>query len=152
MKLRSRGSRAASRYVTVNGTCLESQDAQAAAEDPYIQDILRRQSISESILSSRLGQDYDGLGTEGSPCPACSQVRRSWRKWQIQPPVKQTPHKLQLLFPLKKQLLSRHCPISQPRKKYCQKQPKRFKLLLRILIHGELDRKKKGMAGCTNCP
>ncbi len=59
MKLRTRGRQSAIRYVTDNDTPLESQDAQAAAVDPLIKDILGRLPKVESILSILLGQDYD---------------------------------------------------------------------------------------------
>ncbi len=41
-----------------------------------------------------------------SPFPTCCLVWSSWRKLQILPPVKLTPHELQLLFPSKKQPVS----------------------------------------------
>ncbi len=89
MKLRSRGRNPAKRYVNFNDTPLESQEAQTAATDPLIQDILRRLLKVESILSTRLGQAYDSSGTEGSriPCSTYSLVWRSWRRLQIRPPV-----------------------------------------------------------------
>ncbi len=40
MKLRSRGRNPAKRYVIINNTSLESQEAQIAAADPLIQEIL----------------------------------------------------------------------------------------------------------------
>ncbi len=66
MKLRSRGRKPAEGHVNINGASLESQDAQPAAEDALIQDILRRLLKIETILSTLLGQAYDGSGTEGS--------------------------------------------------------------------------------------
>ncbi len=64
MKLKTRGRKAATRYVTDNDTPLESQDAQAAATYLLIQDILGRLFKIETI-SILLGQDYDGSGSEG---------------------------------------------------------------------------------------
>ncbi len=52
-------------YVSANYIPIESQDAQAAAADPLIQDILGRLSKSESTLSIFLGQDYEGSDAEG---------------------------------------------------------------------------------------
>ncbi len=66
MKLRPRARKPAKRYVTINDTSLESQDAQAAAADPLIQDIPRCLSKIESILSTLLSQAYDGSETEDS--------------------------------------------------------------------------------------
>ncbi len=66
MKLLSRGRNPAKRYVNTNNTSLESQEAQTAATDPLIQDILRRLLKVESILSTLLGQAYVSSGTEGS--------------------------------------------------------------------------------------
>ncbi len=59
MKLRSRGRNPAKRYVSFNDTSLESQEAQTAAADPLIQDILKRLLKVGSILSTLLGQAYD---------------------------------------------------------------------------------------------
>ncbi len=66
MKLRSRGRNPAKRYVNINDTSIESQEAQIAAADPLIQDILRHLLKVESILSTLLGQASDSPGTEGS--------------------------------------------------------------------------------------
>ncbi len=60
------GRNPAKRYVNTTDTSLESQEAQTAAADPLIQDILRRLSKVDSILSTLLGQAYDNSGTEGS--------------------------------------------------------------------------------------
>ncbi len=79
------------------------------------------------------------LRARASLCPTCSLVWRSWRL-QVQPPVQLTPHKLQLLFPSKKRLLSTRCSISQPMKKCCQKPLKRFLILPCVQIRGELGR------------
>ncbi len=66
MKLRSRGRNPAKRYVKINDTSLESQEAEIVAADPLIQEIYRRLLKVESILSTLLGQAYDSSGTEGS--------------------------------------------------------------------------------------
>ncbi len=66
MKLRSRGRNPAKGYVSTNDTSLESQEAQTAAADSLIQDLLRRLLKVESILSTLLGQAFDSSGTEGS--------------------------------------------------------------------------------------
>ncbi len=65
IKLRTRGRKAATRYVTYNDTPVESQDGQVAVAIPLIQGILGRLSKSESILRILLGHDYYGSGTEG---------------------------------------------------------------------------------------
>ncbi len=66
---------------------------------------------------------------------------------QFQPPVKLTPHKLRLLLPSKKQLLSNRCSTFQPIKKTWQRLPKLLKILPHNVIHGELDKQKRRGAG-----
>ncbi len=66
MKLCQRGRSPAKRYANCNDTSLESQEAQTAAADPFIQNILRRLLKVESILSTLLGQAYDSSATKGS--------------------------------------------------------------------------------------
>ncbi len=63
MKLRSRGRNPAKRYVKVNNTSLESHEAQIAAADPLIQELVRRLSRVESILSTPLGQAHESIGS-----------------------------------------------------------------------------------------
>ncbi len=63
MKLRSRRRNPAKRYIKINDTSLESQEAQIAAADPLIQEIFRRLLKVESIHSTLLGQAYDSSGT-----------------------------------------------------------------------------------------
>ncbi len=89
MKLRSRGRNPAKRYVNINDTSLDSQEAQKAAADPLIQDILRRllkvESISALFLVRRMIVSV--LKARASPWPTFFLVWRSWRRLQIWPPV-----------------------------------------------------------------
>ncbi len=54
-------------YVTIIDTLIESLDAQEPTGDPLTQDILRRLSIIEFILSTLLDQAYDGSCTKRLP-------------------------------------------------------------------------------------
>ncbi len=81
------------------------------------------------------------LKAHPSPFLTCFRVWWSWRKLQILPSVRLT----------KEQLLSNHCSISLSMEKSCQRPKKCFRILLRNIIHGKLDRRKKEMPVSINC-
>ncbi len=116
------------RYVNTNDTSLESQDAQAAAEDPLIQDILWRLSKVESILSTLLGQAYDSSGTEGSRITLPDVLSRVAKLEEVANSVTCVADTSQTStsFPIQEKTCFESLLNISAAEKYCQKLPKRI--------------------------